>query len=88
MTSIQTSRSFPSYQLDLPLAKAKPISDGGIAAEITYLREGNPAGQLSLIWRGMGCERNSYVDTKCSEEGGKEARQSRDSPSASGETTG
>ena len=33
-------KSFPGFKSDLPLAKAKPINDGGRASMITYLRRG------------------------------------------------
>ena len=36
----EAARSFPGSNSDLPLAKAEPVSDGGSASVITYLRRG------------------------------------------------
>ena len=36
----EAARSFPGSNSDPPLAKAEPISDGGSASVITYLRKG------------------------------------------------
>ncbi|GAB0176617.1 anoctamin-4 [Grus japonensis] len=61
-------------KMDLPLAKAEPISDGGSTSGITYLKEGGRGGKL--LWkssqkRGVRmCERNNSADTKVSAEGG------------------
>jgi len=54
------------------LAKAEPISDGGSASVITYLRRGKrccatPTAARRELRR---CERNSSAGTKVSEEGG------------------
>jgi len=56
-------------KMDLLLAKARPISDGGSALVITCLRRGK---KNVLKWqsreRGVrGCERNYFADTKVSE---------------------
>jgi len=62
-----------SFKTDLPLAKAKPISDSGSASGITYLRkgkkknlQGNSSGKRGVRL----CERNNSADTKVSAEGG------------------
>ncbi|GAB0209984.1 acid sphingomyelinase-like phosphodiesterase 3b [Grus japonensis] len=57
---------------DPPLAKAEPISDGGSASVITYLRRGGEnLLHNSSQKRGVRiCERNNSADTKVSEEGG------------------
>jgi len=57
---------------DLPLAKAKPISNGGSASVITYLRTGkkNSDVRQQLAREMRRCERNNSADTKVSEEGG------------------
>ncbi|GAB0209021.1 epimerase family protein SDR39U1 [Grus japonensis] len=55
---------------DLPLAKAEPISNGGSASVITYLRRrGNKPAQQQPERGVRICERNNYADTKVSEEG-------------------
>ncbi|GAB0204530.1 acid sphingomyelinase-like phosphodiesterase 3b [Grus japonensis] len=52
---------------DLPLAKAKPISNSGSASGITYLRRGETAVATAAREQGVGiCERNSPADTKVS----------------------
>jgi len=57
-----------SSKTDLPLAKAKPVSDSGSTSVITYLRRGKKAaGKRQLRERS---ERNNSADTKVSEEGG------------------
>ena len=59
--------------MDPLLAKAEPISDGGSASGITYLRRGgkNLHNTSSSQKRGVRiCERNSPAATKVSEEGG------------------
>ncbi|KAK4810890.1 hypothetical protein QYF61_013298 [Mycteria americana] len=58
-------------KMDLPLAKAEPISDVGSTSVITYLRREKNLPRNSSRNRGMRkCERNSYADTKVNEEGG------------------
>jgi len=58
---------------DPPLAKAKPVSDGGSSSVITYLRKGRKklggqmAGRRELVRR---YESKNSADTKVSEEGG------------------
>ena len=37
---LEAARSFLGSKSDLPLAKAEPISNGGIASVIAYLRRG------------------------------------------------
>ncbi|KAK4821754.1 hypothetical protein QYF61_000815 [Mycteria americana] len=60
-----------SSKKDLPLAKAKPISDSGSASVITYLRRGEKKPAQLQSKRGVGiCERNNSAGTKVSEEGG------------------
>jgi len=57
---------------DLPLAKAKPISNSGSASVITYLRKGRKKTAVKWQWREGGvrwCERNNSADTQVSEEG-------------------
>jgi len=62
--------------MDLLLAKAKPISDGGSASVIAYLRREEKktpttVGKAAFEKRGVRqCERNYSADTKVSEEGG------------------
>jgi len=57
--------------MDPLLAKAKPISDGGSASVITYLREEKTLQVKRLLEREVRlCERNNSADTKVSEEGG------------------
>ena len=52
--------------MDLLLAKAKPISDGASGSVITYLRRGKE----NFEDRGVRiCERNNSADTKVSGEG-------------------
>ena len=59
------------------LAKAEPISDGGSASVITYLRKGKSYCAAAIaagerrenMWERI-CERNNSADTKVSEEGG------------------
>ncbi|KAJ7416106.1 hypothetical protein WISP_73980 [Willisornis vidua] len=62
-------------KVDLPLAKAKPISGGGSTSGITELRRGKVTVQEQLQWdRGVRiCERNSSADTKVSGEEGRDA---------------
>ncbi|KAK4810940.1 hypothetical protein QYF61_013348 [Mycteria americana] len=56
---------------DPPLAKAEPVSNGGSASVITYLRRGKKLLRNSSWERGVRiCERNNSADTKVSEEGG------------------
>ncbi|GAB0203441.1 hypothetical protein GRJ2_002809700 [Grus japonensis] len=58
--------------MDLLLAKAKPISDGGSASVITHLRRGGRKKRSSSFCSQRGvrrCERNNFADTKVSEEG-------------------
>jgi len=57
---------------DLPLAKAKPISDCGSASGITYLkRKKTPCLTAFAAERGVRiCGRNNSADTKVSGEGG------------------
>ncbi|XP_075356581.1 uncharacterized protein LOC142409205 [Mycteria americana] len=58
-------------KMDPPLAKAEPISDGGSASGITYLRTGEKKPVQLQLERGVRiCERNNSADTKGSEEGG------------------
>ncbi|KAK4829029.1 hypothetical protein QYF61_001804 [Mycteria americana] len=58
-------------KMDPPLAKAEPISDGGSASVITYLRRGKKLLCNSSQERGVRVfERNNSADTKVSEEGG------------------
>ncbi|GAB0180481.1 hypothetical protein GRJ2_000513400 [Grus japonensis] len=60
-----------SSKMDPPLAKAKPISDGGSASGITWLRRGkNHQEQLQPARGVRRCERNNPADTKVSAEGG------------------
>jgi len=57
---------------DLPLAKAKPISDGGSTSVIRYLRRKKKPVQWQFQ-QGREvriCERNNSADTKVSKEGG------------------
>ncbi|GAB0207488.1 hypothetical protein GRJ2_003214500 [Grus japonensis] len=56
-------------KMDLLLAKAKPISDGGSASVITFLRSGKIAACISWRRKVSIFERNNYADTKVSEEG-------------------
>jgi len=57
--------------MDLPLPKAKPISDSGSASMITHLRRGKKLQAKGSRERGVRlCERNNSADTKVSEEGG------------------
>ncbi|GAB0207086.1 hypothetical protein GRJ2_003174200 [Grus japonensis] len=54
------------------MAKAKPISDGGSASVITYLRREKKQPRSSFLQPERGvrtCERNNSADTKVSEEG-------------------
>jgi len=58
-------------KMDLPLAKAKPISDGGSASGITQLRRGRKklCRRNGRVERGVRqCERNNSEDTTVSEE--------------------
>ncbi|XP_072707914.1 uncharacterized protein [Ciconia boyciana] len=59
-----------SSKVDLPLAKAEPVGDGGSASGITYLRSGGKTAQLQMERGVRICERNSPADTKASEERG------------------
>jgi len=60
-----------SSKTDLPLAGAKPISSGGSASVITYLRRGKKLQGNSSRERGVRlCERNNSANTKVSEERG------------------
>ncbi|GAB0207812.1 epimerase family protein SDR39U1 [Grus japonensis] len=60
-------------KMDLPLARTKPVSDGGNASVITYLRSmGGGERRNSFLQPERGvrrCERNNSADTKVSEEG-------------------
>ncbi|GAB0206670.1 hypothetical protein GRJ2_003132600 [Grus japonensis] len=57
-------------KMDLPLAKAEPISNGGSTSVITYLRRGIKLLHNCSWKRGVRiCERNNSADTKVSEEG-------------------
>jgi len=54
--------------MDPLLAKAKPISDGGSASVITYLREEKTLQVKRLLEREVRlCERNNSADTKVGE---------------------
>ncbi|GAB0182854.1 acid sphingomyelinase-like phosphodiesterase 3b [Grus japonensis] len=61
-------------KMDLPLAKAKSISDSGSISGITELRRGKkpqpPSASILQPERGVRCERNNSADTKVSEGGG------------------
>ena len=59
-------------KIDLLLAKAEPISNGGSTSGITCLRRRKVTAQQQLqVKRGVRiCERNNSADTKVSEEGG------------------
>ncbi|GAB0184492.1 epimerase family protein SDR39U1 [Grus japonensis] len=59
-------------KMDPMLAKAEPISNGGSASGITYLKGEKTAVKQQLqLKRGLRrCERNNSADTKVSEEGG------------------
>jgi len=61
-----------SSKTDPPLAKARPISDGGSTSVIIYLRKRRKKLQCNgSEERGMRrCERNNSADTKVNEEGG------------------
>ncbi|GAB0186125.1 mitochondrial enolase superfamily member 1 [Grus japonensis] len=60
-----------SSKMDLPLAKAEPISDSGSTSGITYLRKGKKLLCNSSWERRVRIhERNNSADTKVSEEGG------------------
>jgi len=60
-----------SSKMDPPLPKAKPVSDGGRASGITYLRRGKKTCSETAVERGVRrCERNNLADAKVSEEGG------------------
>jgi len=54
-------------RIDPPLAKAKPISDGGSSSGTTYLRRGE---KLQRVRGVRPCERHNSADTKASEAGG------------------
>ena len=57
--------------MDSPLAKVKPISDGGSASGITFLRRGKNCCATTAVERGVNiCERNIPADTKVSDKGG------------------
>jgi len=56
-------------KMDLLLAKAEPISDGGSTSEITYLRRGEKSVKMA-VERGVRYEGNNSADTKGSGEGG------------------
>ncbi|GAB0179598.1 epimerase family protein SDR39U1 [Grus japonensis] len=56
---------------DLPLAKAKPISNSGSTSWITWLRKGKKTTSSNCSEREVRrCERNNSADTKVGEEGG------------------
>jgi len=56
---------------DLPVAKAKPISEGGSTSVITYLRRGRKnCGKMAVKRAVRQFERNNSAGTKVSEEGG------------------
>ncbi|GAB0204350.1 epimerase family protein SDR39U1 [Grus japonensis] len=58
-------------KIDSPLAKAEPISNGGSASVITYLRRGKKHQEQLQPERGVRrCERNNSADTQVSEEEG------------------
>ncbi|KAK4828799.1 hypothetical protein QYF61_000856 [Mycteria americana] len=60
-----------SSKTDLPLAKAEPISDGGISLWDNIFKKGKKKLHNSSWERGLRiCERNKSADTKVSEEGG------------------
>ncbi|GAB0207243.1 EH domain-containing protein 4 [Grus japonensis] len=62
-----------SSKTDPPLAKAEPISDGGSASVITYLRRKEKKQHQEQLQPERGvrrCERNNSADTKVSAEGG------------------
>ena len=78
MRSCQELPLFPTEPMpagsktDPPLAKAEPISDGGRASGITYLRQGKKLLCNSSRKRGVRIsDRNNSADTKVSEEGGR-----------------
>ena len=56
-----------SFETDLPLAKAKPISNSGSTSVITYLRRGKTRDETAARL----CEKNYSAHTKVSEEGGR-----------------
>jgi len=58
--------------MDLPVAKAEPISDIGSAFVITYLRGKRPLHNSSWERGVRKCGRKSPADSKVSEEGGVE----------------
>jgi len=60
-------------KMDPLLAKARPISDGGSASGIMYLRKERKNLAVKQLGRERGvrrCERNNSADTKVSEGGG------------------
>ncbi|GAB0189361.1 zinc finger and BTB domain-containing protein 5 [Grus japonensis] len=58
-------------KMDLPLAKAEPISDSGSASGITYLRREKKQQEKLQPERGVRiCERNNSADTKPMEDDG------------------
>ena len=62
-----------SSKTDLPLAKAKPMSNGGSTSVIAYVRRGRKKNCREMAVDGERgvrlCERNNSADTKVSEEG-------------------
>jgi len=80
-------------KMDLSLAKAEPISNGGNASGITCLRDKKKKHKSRLqLERGVRiCESNNSADTKVSEEGGGRRcsrHQNRGSPAAHDEDHG
>ncbi|GAB0183455.1 acid sphingomyelinase-like phosphodiesterase 3b [Grus japonensis] len=69
-------------KMDPPLAKAKPISDGGSTSGVTELRRGKQVVQQLQPERGVRIrERNNYADRSVRERRCSR-HQSRDSPAA------
>jgi len=63
--------------MDPPLAKAKPLSNGGSASGIMHLRRGKTVQNDSLKRGVRTCERNNRADTKVGEGGGGGAPDAR-----------
>ena len=84
----EAARTFPGSKSDQPLAKAVPISDGGSASVIAYLRRGKTAKkelQRREDWDVRGTTMQTLRSVRKERE---EVRWSRDSPAARGETAG
>ena len=81
MASVRSCKTLPQClikpvlagsKMDPPLAKAKPVSDGGSGFVVKYLRKGRKklCRRNGSVERGVRrCERNDSADTKVSEEG-------------------